>query len=248
MPFLENVRYNDCFTDKWIQYLSPPEWRDRVTVEYVWVPIAAVEHAGCLTDPDVVQGWRDTIEDGKPVPPPVATLSERGTYYLHDGNHRFEALSACLPMESMVRIALVTPRPGYCFAREQHEAFASYVLRSRATAPKAIKVLSAAVFASALAILLTRMLPGTETSPFFVLLMASVVICARWFGWVAGITAAVVNAVCAAYFLLPPVQSIWIDDAVHLVQFVITAVAMLLVALAMIPNDRLSNVLDRVRR
>jgi hypothetical protein len=240
------IQYNDCFSEKWIRYLSPPEWRDIVSVKYMSVDIHLVEHAGCLTDPDVVQGWIDTIAEGRPVPPPVASITERGTYYLHDGNHRHQALLGT--GAAQVRLAIILPKPGYAFVKTDHSEFFTYELRPRPTIPKVVRILTAVVLACALAILLTRLTPGTDSSPFFVILIASVVICVRWCGFIAGILATMINVVCAAYLLLPPVRSLRVDDSAHLAQLLITALAMLLITTAMAPNQRFARLFQRLRR
>jgi hypothetical protein len=232
------IRYNDCFAEKWIRHLSPPEWRGNVTYFYDYVPIAAVEHAGCHTDPDVVQGWVDTIHHGKPVPPPVATITGDGAYYLHDGNHRFEALQACLPPDAFIRLAVVQPVSGFAFVKQRHRTYSDYAIQEVPTVPKAVRLLAMSVFAVALTVQLARMMPNSDSSPIFVVLLMSVVLCSRYLGWVAGLLVAMFNALCAALFLFPPILSIRIEDYRHATGFLITAICMLAVAVAMMPKAK----------
>jgi hypothetical protein len=243
MNLVSTILYNDCFSEKWIRFLSPAEWKENVSISYDSVAVDLVEPAGCHTDPDVVQGWMDTIAECRPVPPPVASLTERGTYYLHDGNHRFEALRNI--GAPTVRLAIVMPLPGFGFVRCRYESFETYELQARPSIPKVIRALIGVVTACALALLLTRLNPGTDKAPFFALLMASVVICVRWCGFIAGMLAAAVNVLCAAYLLLPPINSIRIEDEAHLVQLSITGFAMLLIPMAMLPKQRVYRFLQR---
>jgi len=53
----KEIQYNDGFSLKWVQYLSPPEWRGRVDVEFTDVPLGRIEHADAgLASPTARQG------------------------------------------------------------------------------------------------------------------------------------------------------------------------------------------------
>ncbi|MFB3815761.1 MAG: hypothetical protein ACE14L_16785 [Terriglobales bacterium] len=96
------------------------------------VEFSRLEPCGYRTDPDVVDGWGRTLECGKPIPPPVAVLMERGTYYVYDGNHRYEALKQYMvgKESGTVRIGLVVPLPGYQFTYRWMGEFETYVLEA----------------------------------------------------------------------------------------------------------------------
>lgn len=231
-----SVSYNHNFSEKWIRDLSPTEWRGKVDVEFLDVPLSALEHAGCWTDPDVVAGWVRTLSHGASIPPPVAVRTERGTYYLHDGNHRLEALQQFHADDgdaAMVRIARALPLPGHRFVYRSLGSYGTYVMedcpRRFETAARA----AAAITASGVALGLTSLLPGVDETPFFVFFVISVMIAAWAGGWKAGLLATMFNMIGAAYFLLPPTPSIFIDNTGHLIQFVVTGLAMMAVALFM---------------
>jgi len=48
---MPQVHYNPCFSEKWIYYLSPYEWRNCVRAEFLGVSLEQVEHAGCINGP-----------------------------------------------------------------------------------------------------------------------------------------------------------------------------------------------------
>lgn len=237
-----SIRYNDTFSEKWVVFLSPLEWRGRVDLEYRSVPISQIQHAGCAIDPDVVHGWMVAMHEGVPIPPPVATVTERGTYYLHDGNHRFDALRNVLSPDATVRVAVVKPLAGYRFARVPIGDTYTYILQEKPSVPVYVRAITAGVALSTLAIGLTHLTPGSDVSPFFVFMLASVFLCVRWFGWLAGLAATVLNSACAAFFLLPPIYSLRVEDSHHAVQLFITMLTMLLVT-AIFAEKRQSQIL-----
>lgn len=232
-PSVQPVQYNDDFSEKWITYLSPPEWRDRVEVEFQEQPISSLEPAGCLVDPDVVNGWVDRIRCGFPIPPPVAVVTERGTHYLHDGNHRYLALSEYLGSDAAVRVAIARPLPGYRFRRRSCEGYSTYKLERDPHSVRTLLRWALIPMLCVLAVLLTRGVPGTSHSPFFVFLVVSVLISTRLAGWAGGVVASLLNCTGAAYLLLPPIGSVAISDRVHLAQFVLTAFTMIILALGL---------------
>jgi hypothetical protein len=225
------VRYNDYFPEKWLRYLSPEEWRGRVSLTFFETPLSALEHAGCDTDPDVVEGWLQTLRAGCPVPPPIATVTERGRLYLHDGNHRLEALRQYFGDEdALVRVAIVHPEPGYSFRRRQISDYETYVLEPVPSLWAAVRVFALALLSSLLAVGLTAATSAGSSGPYFVFFVTSVLVCARYLGLVAGLVASLVNVMAAAYLILPPVRSFLIEDKGHLVELAITGVVMLAIS------------------
>jgi uncharacterized ParB-like nuclease family protein len=230
------VQYNDGFSEKWIYQLSPPEWRGKVQVQFLDVPLSRLEHAGCRTDPDVVNGWMRTLNDGKSIPPPVAVLTERGTYYLHDGNHRFEALTQFLSDQgeaAKVRIAVAAPLPGHQFVYRSFGEYGTYIMQATPLRFATPARITTAVLASTVALLMSALLPAIDRDPIYALFVLSVMIAAWAAGWKAGVLAAMLNSIGAAYFLLPPNGSLRIAAPGQLVHFAVTALVMVGVALFM---------------
>lgn len=231
----KEVLYNDGFSEKWIYQLSPIEWRGRVTTNFIEVPLSQLEPAGCAVDPDVVYGWCRTLMDGRSIPPPVAVLTERGTYYLHDGNHRFEALKQFLAAEeiAMVRIAVAVPHPGHRFSYCTFGDFGTYVLKNCPRRFARTAQITTAILASAIAVGMTALLSDIGQTPFFVFFVLSVMIAAWLGGAKAGLIASLSNLLGSAYFFLPPYRSLMVTDAGHTIQLGITALAMVGVAFFM---------------
>lgn len=228
--FPERIVYNDTFSEKWARDLSPAAWRGNVRLEFRYVPVEALEHAGCLTDPDVVAGWLTSLRDGRPVPPPVVCATERGTLYVHDGNHRFEAIRQFLAPGESVRVAMLVPERGFRFRRRYFGDYSTYVLEERPLPAYAWAYAMAMVF-SAIAVVLAMKAPNGAESPSFVVAVACVLVCARIAGWMAGLLASALTALCTAFFVLPPVRSFAVSDPVLAAELLITAFIMLVLSL-----------------
>jgi hypothetical protein len=229
------ISYNDTFAEKWVAYLSPDAWRENVSIDFLEVPFTSLQPAGCHTDPDVVDGWFALLQREKPVAPFVVTATPQGTFYIHDGNHRYEALWAYLgesAADTMVRVALVVPNDGFHFAPVPiDKQVVTYELRASGHGQAAVVGLP--LLATAVAVVTTMLLPGTDQSPFFVLMVAAVIVSARFGGLMAGIIAVLCNTFAAAYFMLPPLHSVAIADQVHAVQLLVSALVMTIVVLSM---------------
>jgi hypothetical protein len=215
--------YNDCFTEKWIRFLAPSEWRGNVKHSFQDVPISQIEHAGCLTDPDVVTGWVRIVQEGRPIPPLVASRTERGTYYLHDGNHRFEALRAAVPGNCSLRVAVVDARPGFRFRRVPIEDTYTYELQPDHRHRLSGMGAALTTLLTVIAIVLTVTTPGTDS----VFLVVAVLLSARFWGWLAGLLSTAINAGAAAFLLYPPLYSFHVEDLSHWFQLAAAALVML---------------------
>jgi hypothetical protein len=227
------ILYNDTFAEKWVAFLSPDSWRQHVEVQFLDVPFSSLQPAGCHTDPDVVDGWYGLLQSGKPVAPFIVSATPHGEFYIHDGNHRYEAIWAYLgdsASDATVRVALVVPGPGFRFAPVpiDHRVI-TYELRPSRRGHAVVAGLP--LLSTALAVLITLLMPGSDQSPFFVLMLAAVLVSARFGGLVAGIIAVLSNTFAAAYFMLPPLRSVAVEDQVHAVQLAVSALVMLVIVM-----------------
>jgi hypothetical protein len=225
------IAYNPDFSEKWVLYLSPEEWRGRVTVEFREVPLCALEFAGCPVDPDVITGWVATLREGRQVPPPVVNLTPHGAYYVHDGNHRLMALRQELGPDAMVRVAVAVPRRGYRFRFRRLGAYGTYLLEAGPVHAYGVPV-AAAMVASVIAVVLAAKAPNGAQEPSFAVAVGIVLICARFAGWVAGLLASALTAFLTAFFLLPPTHSLAVANPLHARELLIAALIMLLLSLA----------------
>jgi hypothetical protein len=125
------IQYDDTYSANWIHYLSPRTWRGKVEVEFREIPLALIDGAGCYVHWDVTEGWYFAMLDRRPIPPLVVVASGDGRYYVHDGNHRLEALVHYLGREAalaLVRVAVAVPKDGYQFAWEWYGSFGTFAL------------------------------------------------------------------------------------------------------------------------
>jgi hypothetical protein len=210
------VHYNECFAQKWVEHLSPIEWRNTVTLRFIDVSASRVEPAGCRLDPDVVKGWARRIGEGVPIPPPVGSVTERGTYYLHDGNHRIAALAEALEDTETVRIGVVTPIAGYRFERLRQQNYYTYALLT--TPKRALVQAAGACLGSALAVLFAATIGASALISVFI--VVSVIWAARQAGFVAGALTASVGIVLLAYFVFPPLGSLQVDGWAALAELI----------------------------
>jgi hypothetical protein len=226
-----DIQYNDGFAEKWIYQLSPADWRGKVTVEFVDVPVVLLECSGSWTDPDIVEGWVRTIQDGRSIPPPVAVRTESGMYYLHDGNHRYMALAQHTEPDALVRVAVAVPLPGYRFEYQQFEQYGTYVISDLPRRFTRTAQTATALMATSAATAMTLLVSSAHDPPSFVIFAASIVVAA----WIGGVRSAllttVANALAAAYFILPPNHSFSVQDASHAKQLAVSILAMLAVSL-----------------
>jgi hypothetical protein len=128
------VRYSDRYTNYWVRFRSPEEWRGRACLHYRRVPFARLQPAGSPTHLEVRAHWREMLARGEPIPPPVVSATERGTYYVHDGNHRYCALAEYFgdygASFARVRVAIIEPLPGYAFVWNWFEGYGTYLLEA----------------------------------------------------------------------------------------------------------------------
>lgn len=223
------ITYNEGFSEKWICCLSPIEWRGKVDVQFEDIRLSQLEHAGCHTDPCVVEGWLATLQRGGAIPPPVAVQTDRGTYYLHDGNHRLEALRGLFEAtdaDTLIRVAVARPRPGSRFVYRQFGYYGTYVLESECRPVDSFARATVSVVLSTVALAVTAMLPGVDKSPFFALPMLAVIVSTWMGGWKAGLTATLWSLTGIAYFLLSPGRSLWIERPDQIFQFALLGLVM----------------------
>jgi len=225
------VAYNPDFSEKWILYLSPEEWRGRVRAEFREVPLGLLEFAGCEVDPDVIAGWVATLREGRQVPPPVVNVTPHGAYYVHDGNHRLMAMRQVLGEDALVRVAVAVPQRGFRFRFRRYGSYGTYRLEAGPVHAYALPTI-AAMIASVIAVVLAAKAPNGAQEPSFAVAVGIVLICARFAGWWAGLLASALTASLTAFFLLPPMHSFAVADPLHARELAIAALIMLLLSLA----------------
>ncbi|HVZ17931.1 MAG TPA: ParB/Srx family N-terminal domain-containing protein [Terriglobales bacterium] len=110
----------------WLCSHAPCSWQGKVDLTIRPVSVWDIEPAHSLKHWDVLAFWTRQIACRRQIPPLIVALTERGTYYIHDGNHRFEALRICYRNHLnglSLPVAVVQPKEGYEF---QLRCFATY--------------------------------------------------------------------------------------------------------------------------
>lgn len=248
MPEALRIHYNPDFSEKWALYLSPDEWRGRVRVEFRDVPLNRVQHAGCCMDPDVMQGWVETLRSGRQVPPPVVSVTPDGNFYAHDGNHRLLAMREVLEPCALVRVAVAVPCRGFRFCFQPVGLCGTYVLRPGPVLAYGLPNLLA-MAASAVAVVLAAKAPNGAHEPSFAVAVAIVLVCARFAGWLPGLVAATLTVSAMAFFLLQPQYSFLVANPVVARELLLSALLMLIFSfvLGYQPRNGWSQMLARRR-
>jgi len=124
------IRYEDHGSHTWIWREAPCSWNGRVEVEFITASFRQLEPSGSLTDPAVVEKWIRRMQTGRTVPPMIVCTTERGTLYIRDGNHRYEAMRRFFidNPDAKVRVARVVPAAGYGFRYRWLSRYGTYIL------------------------------------------------------------------------------------------------------------------------
>jgi hypothetical protein len=223
-----HITYNPSFAEKWVHYLSPPEWRNRVSVVFREVPLVEVQHAGCEMDPDVVQGWLEALSAGRPIPPPVVVATERNTLYTHDGNHRLAALQYFLGADGSIKVAEVVPVEGFAFMRVEKDGYYTYALQRTGWTPRLAKYIVPPTVACA-SVALTNALRDPGAAPPLALFCISVVLAAYYWGMRGAVLLTLITLSVAAY-TTEPANSIVVASDSHLLEIVLTGLGVLWVS------------------
>jgi LmbE family N-acetylglucosaminyl deacetylase len=122
------LRYQDHGALAWLWTGAPHRWLGKVTVEFRYVPFHSLQSAASGKNPDVVSRYKRRIVAGNCVAPLVVSATGYGTYYIHDGNHRHEAMRSILASNTRVRVAVAVPRTGFHFRWRWFGTYGTYVL------------------------------------------------------------------------------------------------------------------------
>jgi hypothetical protein len=115
---LPQIRIADSAAHDWLLRHAPCYWRGKVSLEIRSLDFDLLEPARTLKHWDVLAVWTRQIACRRQIPPLIVSLTERGTYYIHDGNHRFEAIRVCYRnhlKRLRIRVAILKPKPGFAF-------------------------------------------------------------------------------------------------------------------------------------
>lgn len=124
-----HLRYNDYGVHAWLLAQGPCRWRGKTDFEFRAVALRSLQAAWSGKNPEIVSQYVRCMKTGKRVAPLVVCETGSGTYYIHDGNHRHQAMRSVLKdPDALVRVAVVVPRPGYYFRWRWFSTYGTFVL------------------------------------------------------------------------------------------------------------------------
>lgn len=123
------VRYSDYGAYAWFRSGAPCRWANRAEIEFRYVELRRLQQASSGKHPEIVSSYVRKIRNGNVIAPLVVSETVAGMYYVHDGNHRHEAMRTVLrDPATLVRVAVLVPRSGYCFRWRWFSNYGTYVL------------------------------------------------------------------------------------------------------------------------
>jgi len=125
------IRYDDHISLQWVWRDAPCRWRDKIRLKFRYVPFQELEPSGSLKNPHIVGRWLTKLQQGQRLPPLIVSPTEQGTFYLRDGNHRYEALRTYLGEGAArfpIRVAIAAAKRGFKFHYRWFGEYGTYVL------------------------------------------------------------------------------------------------------------------------
>lgn len=126
------VRFSNESARQWFWRNAPHRWGKRVELVFREIPFSRLEIAGSLRHFDVIECWQERLARSKAIPALVVSHTPHGTYYLHDGNHRYFALRehfGARVWELPVRVAVLTPTAGYQWHYQWFGTYGTWLLK-----------------------------------------------------------------------------------------------------------------------
>jgi len=112
------IRVSDRAAHAWFWTQAPCCWHGKVSIDFLEISFDNLQPASTLKHWDVLATWTRQIACRRLVPPLIVSRTESGHYYIHDGNHRCEAIRICYRKQLrrlFLRVAVLEPNPGYAF-------------------------------------------------------------------------------------------------------------------------------------
>jgi hypothetical protein len=125
------VRVSDAAAYAWLWTQGPCSWRGKVSLEFRDIAFEELQPATTLKHWDVLATWTRQVACRRVIPPLIVSQLESGRYYIHDGNHRCEAIRVCFRRQLKrlrLRVAVLHPELGYTFSYRWFGTYGTYVL------------------------------------------------------------------------------------------------------------------------
>jgi hypothetical protein len=131
-------RISERSAQHWLWSQAPCSWPGNVDIEMMPVDFSSLEPARTLKHWDVLAIWTRQMACRRQIPPLIVSLTERGTCYIHDGNHRYEALRICYRNHLLglqIPVAVFKPKVPYRFVLREYTTHSTYQLVRLASRP-----------------------------------------------------------------------------------------------------------------
>jgi LmbE family N-acetylglucosaminyl deacetylase len=130
----KKIRYSEQMAYNWLWQSAPCFWTGRVDLQFHDVPLSSLKPSECWIDRAMVARHLHTLRNRRALAPLVACNDGSGSWYIHDGNHRYYALHEFLAGndETHVRVARVVPRAGFRFVYRWFGTYGTYLLEQSA--------------------------------------------------------------------------------------------------------------------
>jgi hypothetical protein len=125
------VRVSDTAAYAWLWTQSPCFWRGKVMLKFRGIALEELQPATTLKHWDVLATWTRQVACRRVIPPLIVSQLDNGRYYIHDGNHRYEAIRVCYRRQLKrlrLRVAVLQPELGYTFTYRWFGTYGTYVL------------------------------------------------------------------------------------------------------------------------
>lgn len=126
-----HVRVSEAAAFSWLWTQAPYYWRDKVDIVLREVTFDLLQPANTRKHWDVLAKWTRQIACRRRIPPIIVSKTGFGSYYIHDGNHRYEAIRTCFRgalKRLHLPVAVIEPKSGYRFEPLSFATHWTYIL------------------------------------------------------------------------------------------------------------------------
>ena len=125
------VRVSDRAAYAWLWTQAPCCWHGKLSLDFREISFDDLQPATTLKHWDVLANWTRQVACRRLIPPLIVSEIESGRYYIHDGNHRCEAIRVCYRKQLrrlFLRVAVLEPHHGYAFQFRWFGDYGTYKL------------------------------------------------------------------------------------------------------------------------
>jgi len=136
------IRVSDSAAYAWFWSQAPCSWHGNVSLKFREIAFDELQPATTLKHWDVLAHWTHQIACRRVIPPLIVSETDSERYYIHDGNHRFEAIRVCYRRQLRrlhMRVAVLEPNAGYTFSYRWFGNYGTYYLTKERYRPDLVE-------------------------------------------------------------------------------------------------------------